>query len=230
MLLPENLVEGEFLERLNRFSALVKIKSKEIKVYLPNSGRMKELLLKGARVYLSPSHKPERTTSYDLLLVMTGKMLVSVDSRVPNRLLEEYFRKGILPGFEKHRLLRREVKYSRSRLDFLLENNSRLCYVEAKSVTLNKNGTAFFPDAPTERGRHHLQALIQLLGEGHQACIIFVAQRADSLYFSPNDETDPEFGRILRKAIALGVEARAYRCLVTPEKIEITGKIPVLIR
>lgn len=227
MLLSDNLIEGEFLERLNRFSALVKIHGNAVKAYLPNSGRMKELLIKGARVYLNPATSEARTTLYDLILVELAKTLVSVDSRVPNRLLEEYFRAGALPVFEKYRLLRREVLYGHSRLDFLLDDKGKLCYVETKSVTLNRGGIAFFPDSPTKRGRHHLQALIQLRQERHQACIIFVAQREDSLSFSPNDDTDPEFSQTLRKAIASGVEAHAYRCRVTLKDIRVLDEIPV---
>lgn len=230
MLLPQPLIEAEFLERLNRFSALVKVQSKQTRAYLPNSGRMKELLLKGARSYLVPAASTgQRTTSFDLLLIDSRKTLVSVDSRVPNRLLAECFKEKTLPEFERYRFIKQEIISGRSRLDFLLEKTGRLCFVEAKSVTLNKNGVARFPDAPTERGRQHLEELTRVRREGHESCVIFVAQREDSLSFSPNDETDPDFGHALRRAIGAGVKALAYRCSVTLKEIRIVGKIPVVV-
>lgn len=229
MRFPDSIIKGKFIERLNRFSALVSIKGQDARAYLPNSGRLKELLIKGVTVYLNPAASGARYTLYDLILAESAKTLVSVDSRVPNRLLEECFRAGSLPGFEKYRLVKKEVGYGSRRLDFLLRCKRNLCYIEAKSVTLNRGGIAFFPDAPTERGRHHLEALIELRRKGHQAGIIFVAQREDSLSFSPNDDTDPAFGRALREAISSGVEAHAYRCELTLKDIKILDKIPVRI-
>ena len=175
------------------------------------------------------SLSPHRRTHYDMLLIALGNIIVSVDARLPNDLVEEGLRQGILSPFKSYSQIRREVTFGHSRLDFLLQNNSQFCYVEVKSVTLVEQGRGLFPDAPTERGRQHLLSLIQARKEGHQAAIVFVVQRPDVTEFSPNDKTDPAFGLALREAQVAGVGIYAYRCTVTLREIRIEKEIPVFV-
>lgn len=224
-----NLVEARFLRRPNRFAALVRLSQdgEEAMVHVTDTGRMRELLQEGRRVYLSPADGKGRKTSYDLTLVDMDGTLVSVDATLPNRLAAEAVERGAIPEFAGFQLARREVTLGESRLDLLLKGPDRLCYIEAKSVTLVRDGTAFFPDAPTARGRKHLVSLARAVSDGHRAAAVFVVQRADAVSFRPNDDADPAFGQTLREIVGAGVEAYAYRCRITLEEAEIAGPVEV---
>jgi len=228
--LPDFLVKGVFLERTNRFVCWVEVEGRTEKAHLANSGRLKELLVPGRPVYLEESFSPHRRTHYDMLLIALDNTVVSVDARLPNDLVEEGLRQGILEPFKRYSQIRREVTFGHSRLDFLLQNNGQCCYVEVKSITLVEHGKGLFPDAPTERGRQHLLSLIQARKDGHQAAIVFVVQRPDVTGFSPNDKTDPAFGLALREAHKAGVGIYAYRCTVTLREIRIEKEIPVWLK
>ncbi len=63
------IVKGTFINRPNRFIAEVEINGKTEKVHVKNTGRCRELLIKGARVFLEQSTNPKRKTLYDLIAV-----------------------------------------------------------------------------------------------------------------------------------------------------------------
>jgi len=222
-------LHARFIVRQNRFTATVEYNGAHFTAHVPTTGRMRELLLPGAEVTIVERAHPGRSTDYDLVMVRRGATWVSIDSRVPNRLLESCFRTGILPEFRDWIFSRREVPLGESRLDFLLERERERCWVESKSVTLVRDGTAFFPDAPTKRGARHLAELAQKREEGDHAAIIFVIQRSDALRFSPNRETDPEFARSLEHALQRGVAVYAYTCRVLPERIDIDHLVEVCL-
>ncbi len=223
-----SLQEGVFLSRPNRFTAIVAVNGVATTAHVPNSGRMVELFQEGNRVLLTPAAREGRKTAYDLALVDVGHTLVSSDSRLPSALLAEAFAGGRLDRFSSYSWVRKEVPFSHSRLD-LLFGNGGLCYVEAKSVTLVKDGVGLFPDAPTSRGARHLRALVQAREEGHRAAIAFVVQRDDARTLAPNDATDPRFGEALREARSAGVGVYAFGCRVSPEEIVLGEPIPVCI-
>ena len=222
------MLKARFLERENRFTALVELAGKQVKAHVANSGRLRELFQPGNEVYLIKRDGSHRATKYDLALVRHEDQLVSVDARVPNKVVADAVAAGQLADFSQFAVTRREVRYGNSRLDLLLEDErNNKCFVEVKSVTLVEKGTAMFPDAPTLRGARHLEELAAAVGEGYHAAVIFLIQRDDALVFTPNDRTDPDFGQKLRAAAGRGVGVYAYRCRVTPELIVITEKVPV---
>jgi sugar fermentation stimulation protein A len=180
-------------------------------------------------VLLAEAGGPRRLTKYDLLMVSLPGVVVSIDARLPNRLVEEAVISGRLKGFEGYTKVEREVIYGRSRLDLLLKGEDGRCWVEVKSVTLVREGIGYFPDAVTSRGRRHLEELVEVRASGERAAILFVVQREDAKSLSPSDESDPEFGLALREAIRCGVEAYAYSCFVNREKIALERRIPVLL-
>ena len=225
--LGPDLVEGVFIERLNRFAALVEIDGKQEMIHVANSGRMGELFVPGYRVLLRYRPGDHRKTKYDLALVDMGFGLASADARLPNSLVREALDDGRLPQFAGYPQVRPESTFGESRLDFLLEGPSGKCYLEIKSVTLVVDGVGLFPDAPTSRGVKHLRSLEQALAEGHRAAAIFVIQRDDAQSFSTSDDSDPEFALALRHAIAAGVEAFAYRCHVTERSVELAEQLPI---
>ena len=222
-----NLVEGRFKARLNRFVALVDVKGREVTVHVSNTGRMRELLVPGYRVLITPRPGQQRKTGFELSLVDIGSTLVSADARLPNALVEEALVRGWLPQLREYPEIRREVTFGESRLDLMLEGPGGRCYLEAKSVTLVVDGAGLFPDAPTARGAKHVRCLAQAVAAGHRAAVVFVVQRDDALAFAPHDTADPEFGMALREGVASGVEVFAYGCRVTEDSITLGPEFPI---
>lgn len=195
---------------------------------MPSSGRMRELLIPSARVYVLPAANPLRKTRYDLALVEYRGFLVSVNSHLPNDLTAEALSAGRIPELAGYTKVWREKVQGPSRLDFVLAwDDGTRCLLEVKSVTLVEDGVAKFPDAPTARGTRHLMELTAAAGQGERAVVLFMVQREDGQVFSPNDSADPEFGQALRWAAKNGVEILCYRCQVTLSGVQIDKKIPI---
>ncbi|MGD8623308.1 MAG: DNA/RNA nuclease SfsA [Anaerolineae bacterium] len=225
-----NLVGGRFVSRDNRFRVTVEVGGRPVWAHLPCSGRLAELLVPGRRVVLVERAAPGRKTDYDMNLVELEGRWVSVDARQPNDLVEEALAADKLAPLAGYASVRREVAYGRSRLDFLLNAaGRRRCLVEVKSVTLVVDGLGCFPDAVTLRGRRHLEELASAVEAGYRAVVVFVVQREDACGVRPHDESDPGFGRTLRKVAGCGVEVLAYRCRVEPGRIEIDRAVPVYL-
>jgi len=203
------------------------IGNKPVHCFIPNPGRLRELIHPGAKVYLMGKSSVSRKTPYDLAVVEKGGTLVSIDSRVPNRVVAEAIEAGLIPELGGLSIMKRELVFSDSRLDFLLGRGPDRMLLEVKSCTLVEDGTGLFPDAPTSRGRRHLRALMSGLAHG-RAAVLFLIQRPDAVCLRPNDATDPEFGRSLREAIHMGIEVFAYSSEVTLEGVFIKRGVPVL--
>ncbi len=226
-----NLLEGVFVERLNRFIAHIEINNKIEKVHVANTGRMKELLIQGTKVIVRKVDNPNRKTKYDLLHVYKGDSLVFIDSKAPNIILERAFNERKLEGFrKKYDIIKREVKFGNSRFDLALSNKDEMVLVEAKCATLVKdNGIATFPDAPTERGTKHVLELIEAKKRGFRGAVFFIVQRDDAVIFTPNREMDSKFADAVKKAYKFGVEFYAYICEIKPHEMNIIRSIPVEI-
>ncbi len=209
------LIPAHFVERLNRFAGLAWLEGRNERVHVRNSGRLRELLVPGRRILLEPSARVGRRTGFTVALVRMFRGYVSLDAHLPNALLQAGFQAGSVPGFRGYRLVRREPAMGRNRADFLLARGTRHCLVEVKSVTLVRDGLALFPDAPTRRGRVHLEHLIGARRLGMAAAVLFVIQRSDAAAFTPNDRTDPAFAWALTRAVRAGVRVRAFTCRVT---------------
>lgn len=224
------MIKAKLLKRLNRFTALVELNGEAVKAHVANSGRLTELFQPGCKVYLVKLDGKNRVTGYDLSLVKYAGILVSVDARLPNTIVAGAVDRGELPEFAGYTVKKREVKFGQSRLDMVLEDQRQhRLYVEVKSVTLVSEGLARFPDAPTERGTRHLGELAAAVVEGNRAAVVFLIQREDATAFSPNDTTDPLFGRMLRQVTEAGVEAYAYICKISADEIKICGSVPVVL-
>ncbi len=227
-----NVVPGIFLRRPNRFIAHVEIDGNEETVHVKNTGRCKELLRQGVRVWLSVADKPARKTKYDLIAVEKQRgalpsWLINMDSQLPNAAVREW-----LPGsglFSPQAKIYPERCYKSSRFDFYIEDGSRRAFLEVKGVTLEQEGLAKFPDAPTLRGVKHLRELTDCLEEGCEAYVLFVIQMEGVWALRPNDETHAEFGQALRRAKAAGVNILAYSSLVTPHSLVLAHPVPVLL-
>ena len=226
----KHIVEATFLERPNRFIAHVDIKGERETVHVKNTGRCKELLIPGSRVYLAVADNPERKTKYDLVAVEKVRenklpLLINMDSQIVNDVANEWLAKGLL--FSNKAVIRREVTYGKSRFDFYIEDGERKVFLEVKGVTLEHDGIASFPDAPTERGIKHIHELIKSMEDGYEAYILFVIQMKEMKWFQPNDITHKAFGDALRKAEQSGVKILAYDCKVSQDSIEIDQPVVV---
>ena len=216
---------GIFLRRPNRFIAYVELDGEEVVCHVKNTGRCRELLVPGVQVWLEKASNPNRKTGWDLIAVEKGDLLINMDAQAPNKVFAEW-----APIFEPQLIaIRPEYTYGKSRLDFCLETPVGLHMVEVKGVTLEENGHTRFPDAPTERGVKHLHELMHAVEEGYRASAVFIVQMERAADFAPNDVTHPAFGEALRAAKAAGVEIVAVNCRVTPESLEVLGRIPVLL-
>jgi sugar fermentation stimulation protein A len=217
---------GFLIERSNRFLALVDVEKKVLPCFLPNPGRMHELLIPGVEVILREENKQNRKTFYDIIGVVNNDEIVSVDTRVPNKLVFEALKNGDIEELSEYNDIKPEYSYGNSRFDFLLMNGNK-CLLEVKSCTLVRDEIALFPDAPTVRGRRHLKELVKAKKEGYRACIIFIIQRKNAKLFCTNDETDPEFGKTLRYGLSNGIEAFAYYSEFDGKRIDLKGKIKI---
>ena len=221
----ENVTKGRFLSRPNRFIAQVEIDGKEETCHVMNTGRMKELLLPGAEVFLCAAKNPERKTKFDLIGVRRSDgEIINIDSIAPNKVAGEYI-PTLFPGAK---LIKPETFFEKSRFDFYVEDKNDKIFLEVKGVTLNIDGEARFPDAPTERGAKHLLELIEAKKQGYRACILFVLAMKGCSSFAPNSATDPRFAKALLQAHEAGVEVFAVDCKVFSD--EIIADVPVPVR
>jgi len=223
------LYSGKFVTRENRFAVVVYIDGHQTLVHLPNSGRLPGLLIPGSPVWLSKAGNPNRKTRYDLILVERQGILISIDARLPNVLVEEAIKAEKLIDYA-YPNIHREVQLGDSRIDLLLSDPEGICWVETKSVTLGEDGAAIFPDAPTSRGKRHLLALADSLSNGTRTSIIFAVQRPDADRFRPNWSVDFQFAQILTTVADLGVEVRAYTAEVNFESNRIFQEIPCIYK
>ncbi|AEG59311.1 sugar fermentation stimulation protein [Desulforamulus ruminis DSM 2154] len=223
--LPE-LTEAVFLERKNRFAGLVEVAGRPYYAHVPSSGRMRELLFPGNPVYITPM-PPGKRTQYRIHLARCGETLVSVDSLLPNRLMYKVLAGGVMEEFAGYEEIKKEVAYGQSRFDLYLRGNPGRCLIEIKSVTLVEDGTAKFPDAPSQRGAKHLLELAQAVKEDYRAAVIFVVQRDDARIFSPNLAADPHFTRCLHQAVSQGVEVYALYSEVTTNIVRLKGHLSI---
>ncbi len=228
------VVEGVFLCRSNRFVAQVLVGGREETVHVKNTGRCKELLIAGCRVYLSVAENPLRKTKYDLIAVekkRTGKppLLINMDSQMPNHAAAEWLRQGRGTPFSQNAQIRQEVTYGDSRFDCYIEDGERRAFLEVKGVTLEQNGIAMFPDAPTERGIKHIHGLMDCVRAGYEGCILFVVQMKEITAFCPHDAMHPAFGAALRDAQAAGVRILARDCIVTPDSLLVDAPVRVML-
>lgn len=222
----KNITKGKFIERPNRFIALVEIQGQIETCHVKNTGRCRELLLPGAEVYLEKSSNPNRKTDYDLIGVKKGELLINMDSQAPNKAVREWLEEECY--FKDVTLLKPECRYGKSRIDFYLETaEERRIFIEVKGVTLEEEGIAKFPDAPTERGIKHIQELQQAVSEGYEAYILFIIQMKRMNRFEPNDRTHKAFGDALRNAEKNGVGLLAYDCKVTENSMILDAPVKI---
>ncbi len=222
---PAPPLPATLIKRPNRFLGVVDMDGTEVLAFIPNPGRMHELMVPGTRVYVIPREGAHRKTRFDLTLVEYNNTLVSIDSRLPNHMLREAINAGI-PEFKGYRVERTEPTFHDSRLDLKLTDGTTQILLETKSCTLVVDGVALFPDAPTKRGARHMNTLVVALEHG-RAAACFVIQRNDAWKWRPNEEMAPEFTAALRNAVEQGVEAYTFTCDVNLDTVFIQKRVSI---
>ena len=224
-----HLIKAIFIERSNRYLSLIQLDNHIIEAFIPNPGRMKELLIKGVSVLIKEAGHIYRKTAYDLMAVHYNNEWVCIDSRIPNKIINNLLLKKSLKEFTKYINIKSEAKYLSSRFDFFLSGCGKGCFIEAKSCTLVENGIALFPDAPTKRGTKHLYELIHAVKEGYEAYVIIVIQRGDANIFMPNKLMDPEFATAMKNAIENQVNVIAISTILCDNEIRFNNRVEVTL-
>lgn len=223
-----SVLKAEFLYRKNRFISICKKGFKILTVYVPNTGRCKELLTKGVTVFVTYNDNPNRKTSYTLIAVIKGDKIINIDSQVPNEVVYEALLKNKIDLGFKPDFIKREFTHGDSRFDFYIEGENKKALMEVKGVTLEDDGIVAFPDAPTKRGLKHINGLINSR-DNYLTYILFLIQIKDVKFFTPNYFTDINFSKSLLKAKECGVKILAYDSYVTRNLIEIGENVPVVL-
>lgn len=221
------LVEATFVARPNQLLVEARLGTRLVRAHMADRGRLIGLLVPGARLLLAPRDELGRKTAFQVIGVYSGDELVSLDTHLPNRLVQAALAANALPQFARYTRVQREVTLGAHRFDFRLGEALTSCVLEVKSVGKVEEGVAMFPDAPTERGRSQLAQLARMALSGQRCAVLFIVQRHRASAVVPDERTDPAFGEALRHAIAAGVEMYANLCPLTPEGITLGPALPV---
>lgn len=213
-----NITKAIFLERLNRFVARVELNGVAETVHVKNTGRCRELLIPGSEVWLTRSGNPERKTKYDLVAVRKENgVLFNIDSQAANVVALEWLRRQDWDEIHP------EHTYGASRVDFFMRKGGQKYLMEVKGCTLERDGTGYFPDAPTQRGTKHIRELMRAAAEGYRAILAFVIQMDGVSEVRPNRETDPAFAAAFEEAVSHGVKILFLTCHVEPDSLAVTA-------
>lgn len=210
-------LQAKFIDRPNRFIAHVDLNGIVETVHVKNTGRCKELLIKGVTVILEESDNESRKTKYDLIAVYKENFgLINIDSQAPNKVVKEWLES------KDYTYIKPEYTYGNSRIDFYMEKDDRKYLMEVKGCTLERDGIGYFPDAPTERGVKHIYELIKAKEDGYEVSLAFVIQMEGVNEVLPNIETHPEFGVAIDDAKKAGVNVVFIKCRVYENRLEYT--------
>lgn len=223
------LLRGTLIRRYKRFLADVRLDGGEtVTAHCPNSGKMTECAEPGQPVYLSESDNPKRKLKFTWELIEMPDSLVGVNTQTPNRLVAESIRQGRIPELNGYDDIRREVPVGEnSRIDLMLQRaGGDTCLVEVKNCTLVRDGIAAFPDAVTARGRKHLSELARQSKRGIRCVGFYLIQRMDAEVFTPADDIDPEYGKLLRKIQNREMEVLAYDVHLDLDGISLRRRLP----
>lgn len=207
----KNLITGKFIERPNRFLILFESNNKKFEAHLKDPGRLKELLIPNVKLLLkAASNTAHRKTKFDVLGVLHQDRWVIINSGIHSNIAANIIESDIFKELKGYTVEKREYTYGKSRIDFLLSSGKDKMLLEVKGCTRVEDGLALFPDAPTQRGRKHVEELTHAREKSFNCAVLFLIMREDAEKFSPNYKMDPEFSNALKIADEKGVQILAY--------------------
>jgi len=221
------LISGVFIKRYKRFFVDVQIKNKVITAHCPNTGSMKGLLKEGNKVWLSKSNNPDRKLKYTLQIIEDDNSKVGVNTHLTNKIVLDALKNNLIKEFDKNITIKPEVKFGDdTRFDFLITTKDYKVFIEVKNVTLmRKPKIAEFPDAITSRGAKHIEELIKASKKGYEIYIAFIIQREDCNQFAIASDIDPEYSKLLSKAVKKKLNILCYDCKFSTKGIKLNKKI-----
>ena len=221
------LISGVFIKRYKRFFVDVKIQNKVITAHCPNTGSMGGLLKKGNKIWVSKSNNRDRKLKYTLQIIEDGSSKVGVNTHLTNKIVLDALNNNLIKEFDKNIIIRPEIKFGENtRFDFLITKENYKAFLEVKNVTLTrKPKIAEFPDAVTSRGAKHIEELIKASKRGYQIYIAFIIQREDCNQFVIAADIDPEYSRLLSKAVKKKLNILCYDCKFSSKGIKLNKKI-----
>ncbi len=221
------LIKGTFIEKINRFIAIVHVNGHVEQVHIPSTGRLDGVLSEGNVCYLKPSNNPKRKTAYSLFIIESSNVKICIDALLANQFAYQLMENEQIEGIKKGKILK-EFTLKGDRFDFAIQHEDTIEYIEVKSVNKSDNGIACFPDAPTQRGRKHTQHLIAYQQDSSiQTHILFIVQRNDAEQFTPCEERDPEITQLLKEANRKGVMIHVALTNVTEKSISFDKWLPI---
>ncbi|QDF29306.1 DNA/RNA nuclease SfsA [Halarcobacter anaerophilus] len=223
----DKLYKGRLIKRYKRFLADIILENgEEITAHVPNSGAMTSCIEPNCEVWVTFHDNPKRKLKYTLELTKMNENLICTNTTVANKIAIEAIKNGTIKELQNYTSLKPEQKYGKnSRIDILLENENKKCYVEIKSVTLKIDEMLAFPDAITSRGTKHLIELSDMVKEGHRAVMLYVIQRTDQLPFRLAEEIDKKYAQTFKEVTKNAVEVLVYQSNINLEKIEIEKRV-----
>ena len=226
----KSLIKGKLIKRYKRFFVDVKINKEIVTAHCPNTGSMKGLLEEGNDVYLLKHNNPKRKLKYGLEIIKAKKNLVGVNTHMANKIVNHGLSNNLIKELENNDEIKPEVFFNKeTRFDFLIKKNRQKSFVEVKNVTLFRDKkTAEFPDAITTRGSKHLLTLIDAIKKGYKTYLIFLVQIQNMENFKIARDIDSEYYKNYLTAKKAGVNFLAYRCKISPKKIEIEKKLNII--
>ena len=226
-----NLISGVFIKRYKRFFADIKLNDKTVVAHCPNTGSMLGLLKEGNKVWLTKSDNPNRKLKYTLQIIEDNGCKVGVNTHLTNKIVLEALEKNLIKELSKDVEIKSEVKFGENtRFDFLITKKNYKAFIEVKNVTLSRNiGVAEFPDAITSRGAKHINELIKANKKGYEIYIAFIIQREDSKKFIVAADIDPEYSKLLSKAVKKKLNILCYDCKFSLKGIKLNNKIKYII-
>ena len=223
----EKLYKGKLLKRYKRFLADIILDSgEEITAHVPNSGAMTSCIEENCDVWVTYHDNPKRKLKYTLELTKMYDEIICTNTGVANKIAIEAIKNGVIKELQDYSSLKPEQKYGKnSRIDILLENDDKKCFVEVKSVSLKIDNTLAFPDSVTTRGKKHLDELVDQVKEGNRAVMLYIIQRTDNLPFRIANEIDTKYYEAFCDARKRGVEILVYQSKIGEDFIEINKRI-----
>ena len=225
------LISGVFIKRYKRFFVDAQINDEIITAHCPNTGSMIGLLEKGNIVWLNKNDNPNRKLKYTLQMIEDKGVKVGINTHITNKIVLDALKKELIQSFKKVDFIKQEVKFGKNtRFDFMVSKNNKKSFIEVKNVTLSRQkGLAEFPDSVTSRGLKHINELVKASKKGYNIYLLYLIQRDDCHKFKLAEDIDPEYCKILKKAVKKKLNILCYDCKFSTKGIKLNRKIQLKI-